>query len=200
MSKLLPPNSTVFEHSFEDAFSRISDVPTPARTFNDPFEAPAVVLPWLAWEKSVDDWDISWSDEQKRAVINASYHVHCHKGTLGGLETALGALGFKVRIQEWFNMQPPGEPYTFKIFIETSNAEVSPEHYKKLFTIIRNNKNLRSHLIDSTLIVTSELQAEIASVTLIGNEYEFKNPAGALVLDGSWLLDGSQNIDGIKVN
>ncbi|MFY7005167.1 phage tail protein I [Acinetobacter pittii] len=200
MSKLLPPNSTVFEHVFEDAFSRISDVPTPARTFNDPFEAPAVVLPWLAWEKSVDDWDISWSDEQKRAVINASYYVHCHKGTLGGLETALGALGFKVRIQEWFNMQPPGEPYTFKIFIETSNAEVSPEHYKKLFTIIRNNKNLRSHLIDSTLIVTSELQAEIASVTHVGNEYEFKNPAGALVLDGSWLLDGSQNIDGIKVN
>ncbi|HCJ7899926.1 TPA: phage tail protein I, partial [Acinetobacter baumannii] len=177
MSKLLPPNSTIFEHAFEDAFSRISDVPTPARTFNDPFEAPAVVLPWLAWEKSVDDWDISWSDEQKRAVINASYHVHCHKGTLGGLETALGALGFKVRIQEWFNMQPPGEPYTFKIFIETSSAEVSPEHYKKLFTIIRNNKNLRSHLIDSTLIVTSELQAEIASVTLVGNEYEFKNPA-----------------------
>lgn len=200
MSKLLPPNSTVFEHAFEDAFSHISDLPTPARTFNDPFEAPAVVLPWLAWEKSVDDWDISWSDDQKRAVINASYHVHCHKGTLGGLETALGALGFKVRIQEWFNMQPPGEPYTFKIFIETSSAEVSPEHYKKLFTIIRNNKNLRSHLIDSTLIVTSELQAEIASVTLVGNEYEFKNPAGALVLDGSWLLDGSQNIDGIKVN
>ncbi|MFJ0164552.1 phage tail protein I [Acinetobacter baumannii] len=200
MSKLLPPNSTVFEHAFEDAFSRISDLPTPARTFNDPFEAPAVVLPWLAWEKSVDDWDISWSDDQKRAVINASYHVHCHKGTLGGLETALGALGFKVRIQEWFNMQPPGEPYTFKIFIEISSAEVSPEHYKKLFTIIRNNKNLRSHLIDSTLIVTSELQAEIASVTLVGNEYEFKNPAGALVLDGSWLLDGSQNIDGIKVN
>jgi len=200
MSKLLPPNSTVFEHAFEDAFSRISNVPTPARTFNDPLEAPEVVLPWLAWEKSVDDWNVSWSEEQKRAVISASYHVHCHKGTLGGLETALGALGFKVRIQEWFNMQPPGEPYTFKIFIETSSAEVSPEHYKKLFTIIRNNKNLRSHLIDSTLIVTSELQAEIASVTLLGNEYEFKNPAGALVLDGSWLLDGSQNIDGIKVN
>ncbi|MBP2605524.1 phage tail protein I [Acinetobacter calcoaceticus] len=200
MSKLLPPNSTVFEHAFEDAFSRISNVPTPARTFNNPLEAPEVVLPWLAWEKSVDDWDISWSEEQKRAVIKASYNVHCHKGTIGGLEAALGALGFTVRVQEWFNMQPSGEPYTFKIFIETSSAEVSPEHYKKLFTIIRNNKNLRSHLIDSTLIVTSELQAEIASVTLLGNEYEFKNPAGALVLDGSWLLDGSQNIDGIKVN
>lgn len=200
MSKLLPPNSTVFEHAFEDAFSRISNVPTPARTFNDPLEAPEVVLPWLAWEKSVDDWDISWSEEQKRAVIKASYKVHCHKGTIGGLEAALGALGFTVRVQEWFNMQPPGEPYTFKIFIETDNAEVAPEHFKKLFSIIRNNKNLRSHLIDSTLIVTSKLQANVALITLMGNEFEFINPTGALLLDGSWSLDGSENLDGIKVN
>lgn len=200
MSKLLPPNSTVFEHAFEDAFSRISNVPTPARTFNDPLEAPEVVLPWLAWEKSVDDWDITWSEEQKRAVIKASYNVHCHKGTIGGLEAALGALGFTVRVQEWFNMQPPGEPYTFKIFIETDSAEVAPEHFKKLFSIIRNNKNLRSHLIDSTLIVTSKLQADVALITLMGNEFEFINPTGALLLDGSWALDGSENLDGIKVN
>lgn len=200
MSKLLPPNSTVFEHAFEDAFSRVSDVPTPARIFNDPLEAPEVVLPWLAWEKSVDDWDISWSEEQKRAVIKASYNVHCHKGTIGGLEAALGALGFTVRVQEWFNMQPPGEPYTFKIFIETDNAEVAPEHFKKLFSIIRNNKNLRSHLIDSTLIVTSKLQSNVALIALMGNEFEFINPTGALLLDGSWALDGSENLDGIKVN
>lgn len=200
MSKLLPPNATPFEHAFEDAFSRISDVPTPAKTFNNPLEAPAVVLPWLAWEESVDDWDISWTEDQKRAVIQASYKVHCHKGTIGGLEAALGALGFNVRIQEWFNMQPPGAPYTFKIFIESANAEVSNEHLKKLFTIIRNNKNLRSHLIESTLVVTSELKADVALLTLLGSEFEYTYPAGALTLDGSWKLNGSQKLDGIKVN
>ncbi|MDV7641455.1 phage tail protein I [Acinetobacter baumannii] len=200
MSKLLPPNSTVFEHAFEDAFSRISDVPTPARTFNDPFEAPAVVLPWLAWEKSVDDWDISWSEEQKRAVIKASYNVHCHKGTIGGLEAALGALGFTIRVQEWFNMQPLGEPYTFKIFIETSSTEISQEDYQRLFTIIRNNKNLRSHLLETTLIVTSEVSANVMTILQVGNEFEYSSPSGALLLDGSWRLDGSQKLDGIKVN
>ncbi|MEN8320236.1 phage tail protein I [Acinetobacter junii] len=200
MSKLLPPNSTQFEHKFEDAFSRISDIPTPARTFNNPSEAPLVVLPWLAWEKSVDDWEITWSEEQKRAVIKASYGVHCHKGTIGGLEAALGALGFTVRIQEWFNMQPLGDPYTFKIFIETESSEIAPEHYQKLFSIIRNNKNLRSHLIDTTLVVTSELETNVAMITLVGNEFEYTNPTGALTLDGSWRLDGSQNLDGIKVN
>ncbi|MDC4839868.1 phage tail protein I [Acinetobacter baumannii] len=200
MSKLLPPNSTVFEHTFEDAFSRISEVPTPARTFNDPLEAPEVVLPWLAWEKSVDDWYISWSEEQKRAVIKASYNVHCHKGTIGGLEAALGALGFTVRVQEWFNMQPPGEPYTFKIFIETSSTEISQEDYQRLFTIIRNNKNLRSHLLETTLIVTSEVSANVMTILQVGNEFEYSSPSGALLLDGSWRLDGSQKLDGIKVN
>lgn len=200
MSKLLPPNSTPFEHAFEEAFSRISEVPTPAKTFNNPLEAPTVVLPWLAWEESVDDWDISWNEDQKRAFIQASYNVHCHKGTIGGLEAALGALGFTVRVQEWFNMQPPGAPFTFKIFIETTNAEVSNENLKKLFAIIRNNKNLRSHLIESSLIVTSELQASVASVVQVGNEFEFVIPSGSLLLDGSWSLDGTQNLDGIKVN
>ncbi|KXO86087.1 phage tail protein [Acinetobacter venetianus] len=200
MTKLLPPNTTLFEKNFEEAFSRVSDVPTPASTFNNPFEAPEVVLPWLAWEKSVDDWDISWSEEQKRAVINASYNVHCHKGTIGGLEAALGALGFTVRIQEWFNMQPPGDPYTFKIFIEADSEEVTQSDYQKLFTIIRNNKNLRSHLLETTLIVTSELQASVMTILQVGNEFEYAHPSGALLLDGSWRLDGSQKLDGIKVN
>lgn len=200
MSKLLPPNSTPFEHTFEDSFARISDVQTPARTFNNPLEATEVVLPWLAWERSVDDWEISWSEEQKRAVIKASYNVHCHKGTIGGLEAALGALGFTVRIQEWFNMQPPGEPYTFKIFIETDNAEVSQADYQKLFTIIRNNKNLRSHLLEATLIVTSELSANVMTILQVGNEFEYNIPSGALLLNGSWRLDGSQKLDGNKVN
>lgn len=200
MSKLLPPNSTSFEHAFEDSFARISDVQTPARTFNNPLEAPEVVLPWLAWEQSVDDWEISWSEEQKRAVIKASYNVHCHKGTIGGLEAALGALGFSVRIQEWFNMQPPGAPYTFKIFIETDSAEVSQADYQKLFKIIRNNKNLRSHLLETTLIVTSELSANVMTILQVGNEFEYSFPSGVLLLDGSWRLDGSQKLDGIKVN
>lgn len=200
MSKLLPPNSTPFEHTFEDSFARISDVQTPARTFNNPLEAPEVVLPWLAWEQSVDDWEISWSEEQKRAVIKAAYNVHCYKGTIGGLEAALGALGFTVRVQEWFNMQPPGEPYTFKIFIETDSAEVSQADYQKLFTIIRNNKNLRSHLLETTLIVTSELSASVTTILQVGNEFEYTFPSGALLLDGSWRLDGSQKLNGIKVN
>ena len=56
MNNLLPPNSTQFERQFSAAFTRVSAVETPARTFNLPLEAPAVVLPWLAWERSVDDW------------------------------------------------------------------------------------------------------------------------------------------------
>lgn len=198
MPSLLPPNSTIFERKFEDAFSRITDVPTPARTFNNPLEAPAVVLPWLAWEESVDDWEISWSEEQKRAVIKASYGVHCHKGTIGGLEAALGALGFTVRVQEWFNMQPPGEPYTFKIYIETDSSEVAPEHYKKLFSIIKNNKNLRSHLIDTALVVTSELSTTVAMITLVGNEFEYSDYPGALLLNGTWKLNGTQKLNGIE--
>lgn len=82
MNNLLPPNSTQFERQFSAAFARVSAVETPARTFNLPLQAPAVVLPWLAWERSVDDWKKSWTETQKRQTINNAHYVHCHKAPL----------------------------------------------------------------------------------------------------------------------
>ena len=69
MNKLLPPNSTKFEQNFEAAFARVSNVEINIRSFNDPMTAPVEVLPWLAWERSVDVWNKNWSDAQKRQVI-----------------------------------------------------------------------------------------------------------------------------------
>ena len=96
MSNLLPPNSTKFERTFSATFARVSDVKCPARLFNLPFQAPVSVLPWLAWEKSVDDWQKDWSEQQKRQMIANSYFIHCHKGTIGALERALDSIWLKI--------------------------------------------------------------------------------------------------------
>ena len=133
MNKLLPPNSTKFEMNFEAAFARVSNVEINIRSFNDPMTAPAEVLPWLAWERSVDVWNKSWSDQQKRQVIKTSLYNHSIKGTVESLEVALNSLGFPVIVQEWFNMVPVGKPYTFKLFIQTSQDSVSVTDYKELF-------------------------------------------------------------------
>lgn len=197
MISLLPPNTTKFERCFEASFQRVSAVPTPARTFNDPMQAPNVVLPWLAWEKSVDVWNKNWSEEQKRKTIANSYFVHSHKGTVGAMQSSLDAIGFNVKIQEWFSMAPRGEPYTFKLDITVDQVGVAQSQLKELLAVVSVTKNLRSHIVGQTLTVKNTNSVKIASAIAAGNEFEFTQFVGGLYLDGTWSLDDSQNINGV---
>lgn len=196
MSNLLPPSATITEINLDESFSRIEVVPTPARTTVDPVNAPAQILPWMAWAASVDDWDVTWTDPQKRSVIAASFNVHLYKGTIGAVKAALGALGYEVQIQEWFNQIPQGEPYTFKIYVNVDQVGVSVEEFNRLRSIIENAKNLRSHLDKTQLTVTSKGVLYTAAAVLTGCELEYSTPAGLLLLDGSWMLDGSKTLNG----
>lgn len=199
MNNLLPPNSTQFERQFSAAFARVSAVETPARTFNLPLEAPAVVLPWLAWERSVDDWKKSWTETQKRQTINNAHYVHCHKGTIGALERSLKNLGIQAVVQEWFNMSPVGQPYTFSIQIQVNQVGANEGQIKDLMQVINNNKNLRSHLVNTSLVVQSDSNPVIAAATLSGHETDFSRAAGGLYLDGTWALNGSKKLNGVNL-
>ena len=199
MNKLLPPNSTKFEMNFEAAFARVSNIEINIRSFNDPMTAPVEVLPWMAWERSVDVWNKSWSEAQKRQVIKTSLYNHSIKGTVGSLEGALNSLGFPVLVQEWFNMAPMGKPYTFKLFIKTSEDNVSVTDYKELFKVVRAYKNLRSHLIDTTVMLNSPSNLQVNATTQAGHEAEFVKAAGGLYLDGTWLLDGTKKLNGVNM-
>lgn len=199
MSQLLAPNATKFEMKFENAFSRVSNVELNIRSFNDPLNAPVEVLPWLAWERSVDIWNKNWTETQKRQVIKTSLYNHSIKGTVESLEVALNSLGFPVIVQEWFNMVPVGKPYTFKLYIQTSQDSVSVTDYKELFKFVRAYKNLRSHLIDTTVILESPSNLQVNAMTHAGHDTEFSRAAGGLYLDGTWLLDGTKKLNGVDM-
>ncbi|WP_436835450.1 phage tail protein I [Acinetobacter pittii] len=195
----MPPNSTKFEMNFEAAFARVSNVEINIRSFNDPMTAPVEVLSWLAWERSVDVWNKSWSDAQKRQVIKTSLYNHSIKGTVESLEVALNSLGFPVIVQEWFNMVPIGKPYTFKLYIQTSQDSVSATDYKELFKVVRAYKNLRSHLVDTTVILESPSNLQVNATLQAGHDTEFLYAAGGLYLDGSWSLDGTKKLNGVDM-
>jgi phage tail P2-like protein len=91
---LLPPNANPHEHALDDACARLGAVPVDIVKLWNAQTCPAALLPWLAWALSVDEWDETWSEAQKRAVITASYTVHSYKGTPFSIEAALHALGY----------------------------------------------------------------------------------------------------------
>lgn len=94
MSSLLPPNTNVHEHALDDAMSRLGAVPVDIVKLWNPQTCPVAFLPWLAWALSVDEWDETWAEAQKRNTIAASYDVHSHKGTPYAIRSALSVLGY----------------------------------------------------------------------------------------------------------
>ncbi|MDM5178519.1 phage tail protein I [Massilia sp. DJPM01] len=144
---LLPCNASKVEQSMSLAVARLTDVPLAVRESWNPDACAAHLLPWLAWQFSVDKWDTGWSTDQKRGAIKASIQVHRKKGTPCAVRTALKALGFPVGLTEWFNAVPTGAPYTFSISLDVTGYGIpTPASYQTILDVIQSTKNVRSHL------------------------------------------------------
>ena len=184
--------------------SRVGAVPTPVRAPWNPDTCPASLLPWLAWAFSVDEWDASWTDAQKRETVKRSILVHRHKGTIGAVREAIQALGVEAQLQEWFNQVPAGDPYTFRLLLDAEQSSLNQAQLFKLLDVVNGTKNLRSHLDAVVPGATSRCVLYSACVAVVGSditvEYEAPAPVpgSPLTLDGVWLLDGNQDLDGIR--
>ncbi|KMJ54905.1 phage tail protein [Vogesella sp. EB] len=97
---LLPPNRTPFEAALADATFLDVDV-TQLRGIADSTRSPAAQLPWLAWERSVENFDDAINEEQQRNLIKNSISVHRRKGTVSAVRDVFRSLGLgEVVIQE----------------------------------------------------------------------------------------------------
>lgn len=159
---MLPPSATAQERALAETVARLSDVPVPIRDTWNPDTCPAELLPWLAWAFSVDEWDTTWTEQEKRDVIKQSLSIHKHKGTIGAIDRALRPLGYLIEVIEWWEESPQGEPYTFSIVMGTGSKPVTEELYTKAERIVLTYKNLRSQLIALTV------KAEVRGAMYLG--------------------------------
>lgn len=148
---MLPPNADPQERAQAEAIARISAVEMLVRESWNPQLCPASLLPWLAWALSVDEWDTTWTEQEKRDVIQSSLMIHRHKGTIGAVRRALTPLGYLVEVREWWQETPYGEPYTFSVVMGTGSKPVTADLYDKAERIVLTYKNLRSHLLKLTV-------------------------------------------------
>lgn len=187
MSDLLPKNSTPLEMAAAETIN-LSAIEVPIREVWSPDSCRAEMLPWLAWALSVDEWDVTWTEQQKRGAIKASCRVHQHKGTIGAVKTALESIGFSVSVQEWFAQVPPGSPHTFRLLITVDQAGYDIDGLKKLARVVASSKNLRSHIDSIDITAKSTTSMIVAAAAATGHEVVIdysgvKYPNGALALD-----------------
>lgn len=167
---LLPANATAQERALCEATARLSGVPLLVRESWNPATCPASLLPWLAWALSVDEWDTTWTEQERRDVIESSLNVHKHKGTPGSISKALAPLGYGVEILEWWQRTPPSEPFTFEVGLVATGKPVTSDSYERAERAARQYKNLRSHLTRVFAITEQRSAVHIATATLSGDD------------------------------
>lgn len=102
---MLPKTATDLAKAMDVLEERLFQLPVDAIT-KDPAKVPETLLDHLAWENSVDVWDVDWPVSVKRRVIKLSAEVHRFKGTPWGIRQALSAFGVDIELVEWW--QPGG--------------------------------------------------------------------------------------------
>lgn len=107
--------------------------------------SPAPLLPFLAWEWSVDEWSPAWPEVQKRTAIAASWDVHRVKGTVYALRVALDVLGLGAEVREWWSYG--GAPYTFRLAATWPGLRPwTTTEFGQLTRVALRTKNVRSYL------------------------------------------------------
>ncbi|QNM96392.1 phage tail protein I [Chitinimonas koreensis] len=170
-ARLLPPNATALERALADVLPAAVD-PSPLATLHDPWRAPAAFLPALAWQCSVEGWDIASSEAQRRAMIDASFRVHRHKGTPYAIEQALAVLNVRADLVEWWQTTPTGQPGTATLtawvnsVVAGESAVITPTLYGRLADYLGAVKRHSIHLtirlgarLDAGLVLTAGGQA-----------------------------------------
>jgi phage tail P2-like protein len=115
---LLPPNGKALEKALERLTGeRIEDLRVPLRDLWSAQNCPEDLLPWLAWALSIDQWDAAWPLHIRRARVASAIAIQRIKGTAKSVSDVVASFGGHVRLREWFQQDPPGEPHTFALSV-----------------------------------------------------------------------------------
>jgi len=167
VKSLLPPNATLQERALEASAARISAVPVPLRQLVQPDTCPLDLLPWLAWQLSVDSWKSYWSEAVRRARVRSAMTIHRQKGTAESVKDVVAAFGGAILLREWWQQTPMGEPHTFDLVMTLSGSggqSATAAFVDDVIAEVNRTKPVRSHFTFTQGIDSSTALA-VVSVT-----------------------------------
>ncbi|RXE99584.1 phage tail protein I [Pseudoalteromonas sp. PS5] len=129
---------------------------------------PEPLLPFLAWNYSVDEWDESWSLQVKRQVVADAFTVHQYKGTPFALQKALDSLNIETEIKEWWETH--GTPGTVQIWAlinqnldDRQQGLLTPQMLKRIRRVVNAVKRGAIH-VDLQLGISLKEQIGISAL------------------------------------
>lgn len=147
-ASLLPSNATRWERALEavdaDLVARTPvGLITASRSVMD---CPLAWLPYLAAERSVDEFSSDWPEARQRAATEASLALHKVKGTRPSLDVALRPLGLSPQVAEWFETTGR-QANTFRVAIDIDRDRTwGAGDRSELIRVVNGAKNLHTKL------------------------------------------------------
>lgn len=122
---LLPELSTPLELALEGVVHERLLEDLGDRTLMNVYDVdmvPAVLLPLLAWQWALDVWDPSWSEAQQREALRNVPETMGARGTAASVRGAVRPWSAALEIVEWWQEDPPADPYTFTVKVSEGTA------------------------------------------------------------------------------
>ena len=166
------------ERALDVAFGdRVEAYPSIVPSLWNADACPGHLLGHLAWALGVEEWDVQWPEDMKRAAIRAAELINRRRGTLYAVEQVLLNSGVFSEIREWFEPTTTPfsttEPGTFDITVfvsrsptdGTESREVTPELLERLERMINAAKPLSRHFnLSAALGIDTESLPQLANV------------------------------------
>jgi phage tail P2-like protein len=110
----------------------------------DPWKCPVKFLPYLAWAFSVDRWEETWSEREKRQAVSDAFWIHQRKGTVAAVRRVIENLGYSMTLQEWWEVADPAG--TFRLEIDLNDIGITETMIKELERIIGDARPVSRHI------------------------------------------------------
>lgn len=107
-NSLMANGSSLLEQRAAAACASISDLSVPLRDLWNPWKCPVKFLPYLAWAFSVDRWEETWSETEKRQAVSDAFWIHQRKGTVAAVRRVIETLGYSMTLEWWKVADPAG--------------------------------------------------------------------------------------------
>lgn len=184
--------SSALEQRAAAACAVISDLSVPLRDLWNPWRCPVKFLPYLAWAFSVDRWEETWSETEKRQAVSDAFWIHQRKGTVAAVRRVIETLGYSMTLQEWWEVADPAG--TFRLEVDLNDIGITESMIKELERIIGDAKPVSRHISQLTLSLSVTALASIGTAFIDSEVITVYPPE--YVPDGGIYYDGQQHYSG----
>lgn len=123
---LLPENASRLERAFEQAFAdMLGDIEAPFPELLDPQRTPPAMLPYLAQDRGVMEWDGEASTELLRRTVANVWPIRRLAGTRRALVLAVDELDYDAEVIAWYDSGAYfARPYNVEVIAEARDGAV----------------------------------------------------------------------------